>query len=237
MDMERYGDYTEYEDDAPKSKSKVLLVLKILIGLVCILVVSVIAFRIFMINYYPEQMEKIYFTENLTEYYEKTDGNIGAKTQAYPYNYDNPDFANFFCDNVIVIEGAGEIQMSMRYNLSTLETVEKKYGLETIDPDCEDIFSFRLYASVFDPTTQQYEQKVVSAAPSYVSTDSLMMYRYYKLAFDGIDFTNPPAWIRIEVFVKGQSAEEPFAMIPAYSNNEDFDIFEDYELSREEFPS
>lgn len=236
MDMERYGDYTEYEEDAPKSKSKVLLLLKIIIGVVSLIVVGVIAFRIFMINYYPDSMEKLYFTENLTEYYEKTDGEIGAKTQAYPYNYDNPDFANFFCDNVIVIEGAGEIQMSMRYNLSTLDTAAEKYGLDELNPDDEDVFSFRLYASVYNEATAQYEQKVVSAEPSYVGTDSLMMYRYYKLAFDGIDFTKNHAWIRIEVFVKGQNKEEPFAMIPAYSNNEDFNIFEDYELSEEERP-
>ena len=77
----------------------------------------------------------------------------------------------------------------------------------------------------------------MSAAPSYIGTDALLMYRYYKLAFDGIDFENPPVWIRIEVFVKGQTEEIPFAKMPAYSNNEDFDIFDEYELSEEEKPS
>ena len=237
MDMERYGDYTEYEDDIPKSKSKVLLILKLLIGAVCLFVVGVIAFRLVVLNYYPDSMKKIYFTENLTEYYEAQNGEINAKTQSYPYKYDNPDFANFFCDNVIVIEGAGEIQMSVRYNLSTLDTVAEKYGLSDIDPEDTELFSFRLVASVFDVSSQKYQEKVLCAEPSYIGTDALLMYRYYKLAFDGIDFENPPVWIRIEVFVKGQSEETPFATMPAYSNSEDFAIFEDYELSEEEKPS
>ena len=43
-DMERYGDYTEYEDDIPKSKSKFVLVMKILIAFVCLSVIGILAF-------------------------------------------------------------------------------------------------------------------------------------------------------------------------------------------------
>ena len=46
MDMERYGDYTEYEDDIPKSKSKFLLTIKILVLVSCFSVVGIIAFRL-----------------------------------------------------------------------------------------------------------------------------------------------------------------------------------------------
>lgn len=236
MDMERYGDYTEYEDDIPKSKSKFVLFVKIMIAFVCISVIGVIAFRIILFNTYPDSMERIHFTDNLSGYYESVDGEINAKTQMIRYPYDDPDKGNFFADNLIVIEGAGEMQFSVRYNLSTLETIEKKYGLSELSPEDESLFSFRLVASKFDSTEGKFKEVVVADAPSYVGTDSRMMYRYFKLAFDGIDFENPPVWIRVEIFVKGQTEDTPFAMIPVYENNEDYAIFEEYDLGRKERP-
>ena len=236
MDMERYGDYTEYEEDVPKSKSKFVLVLKILVALVCFSVVGIIAFRLIIFNHYPDSVSDIYFTENLTSYYEESDGSIDAKTQMIRAPYDDPDFANFFCDNLIVIEGAGELQFSLRYNVSTLENVKSKYKIKDIDADSSDLFSFRLVASKFDAESDGYKQVVLADSPSYEGFDSFMMYRYYKLAFDGIDFENPPVWIRVEVFVNGQPTDEPFAMICVYENNENYALFESYDLKKEERP-
>ena len=49
-DMERYADYNEYEDDEPRKKSPVGLILKILIAAVCISVAGILAFRIIIFN-------------------------------------------------------------------------------------------------------------------------------------------------------------------------------------------
>ena len=59
MDLERYGDYNDYDDDEPKSKSKVGLVLKILIMVVCFYVVGFFLLRVFLFNYYTDSVEKI----------------------------------------------------------------------------------------------------------------------------------------------------------------------------------
>ena len=236
MDMERYGDYTEYEDDIPKSKSKFLLVMKILVALVCFSVVGILAFRLIIFNYYPDSVEKIYFTDNLKAYYNETNGEIGAKTQNLRAPYDNPDVANFFCDNLIIVEGAGELQVSVRYNLSTLENIEAKYGLENLDADDSELLSFRLCGSVYSSEVGDGVEEIIAEAPSYVGMDSAMMYRYFKLAFDGIDFNREIFWMRIEIFVKGQTDDEPFAMIPIYENHETYNIFEEYELSGKERP-
>ena len=53
MDMERYGDYNEYEEDLPKSKNPVLLTIKFLIIAVCLAVIGVLVFRIAFFNFYP----------------------------------------------------------------------------------------------------------------------------------------------------------------------------------------
>ena len=193
-----------------------------------------VAFRVIVLNYYPDEMEDIYFTDNITAYYNATGGEIGAKTQMLRAPYDNPDTANFFCDHLIVIEGAGEIQFAMKYNLSTLENIENTLGISDLDPNDPEIFSFRLVGSQFlggsPELASNYRQTVVSASPSYVGTDSAFMYRYYKLAFDGIDFSNTYTWIRVEVFVKGQKSEEPFTMVAIYENNENYAEFDDFDV-------
>ena len=236
MDMERYGDYTEYEADIPKSKSKFVLIMKILIAFTCLSVVGVVAFRLVLFNTYPASMKNIYFTDNLTSYYNASAGDINAKTQMIRFPYDDEDKGNFFAGNLIIIEDAGEMQFSLRYNLSTLKTIEKQYGLTDLSPDDESLFSFRIVGSqCTDAVNDRYEEIVVSAEPSYVGTDSRAMYRYFKLAFDGIDFANPPVWMRVEIFVKGHE-DEPFAMVLVYENHEEYAIFKDYDLGRKERP-
>ena len=229
-DFERYGDYTEYEDDIPKKRTvPIMRVLKILIGVICVGVISIFAFRLILFNIYPDKIENIYFTDNLISYYEKTDGNIGAKTQELRSPYDDPDYANFFCDNLIVIDGAGELQVSLRYNNSAIENIKTKLELDSFDTNSDKLFTFRLcdnYGRYYYPT--------------YIDTDDMMMYHYYKLCFDKIPFNvegeEYPEWIRLEVFVEGQKSKDPFSMIAVYENNENFSKFEDYNLSGEEHP-
>lgn len=228
-DLERYGDYTEYEDDIPKGKKNpVIRILKILVAVICISVIGIFAFRLIVFNYYPDSMSDIYFTENLKEYYYETDGNIGAITQDLRAPYDDPDVASFFCDNLIVIRGAGEIQLSVRYNSSSINTIQEKLKLEKLDPESEKIFTFRLednWGRVYDA--------------SYVGRDSFMMYNYFKLAFDKIPFDDeekPVEWMRLQVFVEGQKDDKAHFLVAVYEDNSVYSKFDEYELSSEEKP-
>lgn len=229
-DMERYGDYNEI--DEPPSKNPVLMLLKIIITLVCVAVVGVIAFRIFLFNSYPDSMKNIYFNDTLTEFYNEKNGEIGATTQTLRVPYDDPDNASFFCDNLIVIKEAGQLQLSVRYNVSAIENFEKKYGVEGLSVDDDALLSFRLvdnYGRVYNDAT-------------VVAKESKMMYRYCKVVFDGIVFEGSsdgldPEWIRIEFFIKDLGGGEPFSMVPVYENNDVYDVFTEYKLSNEEKPS
>lgn len=231
-DFERYGDYNEIDESPVKKKNVVLIILKLVTALCCLGVVGILGFRMILFNNYPDSIKNIYFNETLTEYYEKTDGDIGAKTQKLRAKYDDPDKGQFFCDNLIVIEGADQIQISVRYNASNLEDIQRELKLEdALDGMDPEIFSFRLcdnYGTVYDELTQ-------------AAFESRLMYRYQKLVFDGVELGENekgeyPEWIRLEIFVKGQSSEKPYAMVAIYENNEEFNIFTDYELSENEKP-
>ncbi len=233
-DMERYADYNDYEEESVLGKSPVGLVLKILVAVVCLSVVGFLGFRVVLFNTYPDNIKNIYFDDKLTAYYEKTDGNIGAKTQIMSAPYDDAEEGNFFCDNLIVIPEINQLQVSARYNVSLMESIKEKYGME-LNPDNADNFSFKLYAI---PLSQEGSAHIATGTLSFVDFDSKMMYRYYKLVFDDVNFTvqgEEEIWIRLEISINGVEGENPY-MVLIYEDTEE-SVFVDYELSSKEKPN
>ncbi len=234
-DMERYGDYTEYEDDAPKKKSGVVgTILKVLVAVVCIGVIGLFAFRMIVFEYYPDSMKELYFNDTLTEYYNATDGNIGAITQDLRAPYDDPKTGNFLAGNLIIIEGAEQLQCSLRFNTAVIRDLNEKYGL-SLSPKNAENFTFRL--------TRNHETEDNVFVPigelSAAIHDSYVMYEGYKLVFDGVDLLRGEdgevKWLALEIYPSGANLDEPYRVC-IYENNDEYSETEPYELSREEHP-
>jgi hypothetical protein len=230
-DYERYADYNETEDDAPRSGGAVMLILKILTVLVCAAVVGILVFRLVAFNVYPESVRTLYFNDTLTAHYKADKNGFAVKTQSLRYPYDDEDLGNFFCDHLYVIEAAGQLQITVRYNVSTVERIESERGIE-LDENSAELFVFRLvdnYGSV--------QGELVDSV-----FDSQMMYRYVKLVFDGVRFDADengkyPEWIRLETFLAGDDTvtATPY-MNPIYENNADHSEFITYEPKEKELP-
>lgn len=227
-DFELYGDYNEVEE-SPK-KGKVLIFIKVVALVLCFSVIAVLLFRVFTFNHYPSSVKDIYYTEALADYYRATDGNIGAKTQGLRAPYDDADKGNFFCDHLIVVEGAGNLQIALRYNTSLYDAIYSEYKIE-LDPENKDIFHFSLAKN---STEEGVIAEPLDAELTAVIWDSFIMYEYAKLVFDGVDFEGA-AWIRLEITIDGVDRAEPFA-IPIYENNPDHNTFKEYTLSSSEVP-
>ena len=230
MDMERYGDYTEYESDLPKSKNPVLIVLKALIAFVCFGVIGILVFRMIFFRYYPDSIKNIYFTDSLAEYYFSNGEKLDAETQDLRAPYDDPNVANFICDNLIVVRRADHLQVSARYNKSLLEDIEKKYGLS---PE-EISFDFAL---VKNPVADKESPRPIGKL-SEVITEENAIYTYFKLVFDDVDFgldegEEKVNWIRLDISINGVEMESPY-MVAIYENNVNYSIFKPYELGKEE---
>ena len=233
-DLERYGDYNEV--DEPPKKSHVLTAIKIVAAVIGIAIFGLLGFRLFLFNHTPDAVKGLYFTDNLTVYYNDTDGNIGALTQKLRAPYDDAELGNFFCDNVIVIPGCGEIQMSLRYNASVGNNFLEEYGFEGFDPENPEQFTFRLWR---DPVGEDDDGCEIGTL-TVSEWSSYSMYRYFKLVFDGIDFEEDSPeekieWIRLEIFVDGVEKDDPF-MVPIYENHEGYSKFEEYRPSKGERP-
>ena len=233
-DLERYGDYNEYEEDIERGrrKSPIGLILKIVVIFLCLSVVGVIGFRVFLFNYYPDSMKRIYFTENLISYYNEKDGAIGAETQDLKIKYDDPEEGNFFADKLIVVKNAGELQISVRYNDSLFDMVKEKYGV-TLDPTSDSLFTFTLERN----PQNEGDKPMTVGTLEYQGKDEMLMYNYYKLAFSDINFkigeVDEISWIRLRITFNGIDTKDDY-LIPIY---ESYNSFSEYELSDSEAPS
>ena len=240
-DYERYGDYNDIEDDVPKSKNPIVIILKILIAVACVSVVGIIAFRLIVFNSYPSKVKNIYVNGALDAHYAQVGDDISVKTQSLRAPYDDEDLGNFFCDYLYVIEELGQLQITVRYNTSTVRRFSEELGRE-LDANDADIFEYRLCASYGDERGLVYYD-----VPSDSVAASRAMYRYNKLVFDGIDFSGEgsPYWIRLEVRVKpetetawekissvGGEVDSKTYMVPIYENNENYSRFEEYKFKK-----
>ena len=237
-DMERYGDYNEVDEAPGGKKSPVVTLIKILIIVVCLSVVAILAFRMIAFRNYPDGMDSLYFTDALTEYYNMTDGNISVKTQNIDAKYDDPDWSNFYADKLFIIEQTDELQITVRFNKSAIPDIEKKLGLNGLDRADPDLLSFKL--AVYDDASDSVVH--LDANLEYKKVDTYLMYTYCKLAFSGVELDtseagrNKPGWVRLDIFVKGQTQQEAFASIYIYENNDRYSIFTDYELGEGDRP-
>ena len=231
-DIERYGDYNEVDEAPGGNKNPVTTFLKILIVSLCILVVGVILFRVVLFNYYPEAMKTVYFNDELREYYTEHGGDLDAITQSMRAPYDDPDFASFMADNLIVIKDAGQIQLSVRYNTAIFDTIEKEYGIR-LDKNSSDLFSFELERVPFNKTENPY----TVGALDYVEYDSFLMYGYYKLVFDGVELYDAETsdWIRLKITINDAPEADPYYIL-VYENTDEYNKFSDYTLSKKERP-
>ena len=229
-DIERYGDYNEVDEAPGGNKNPVAFFLKGLVIAICLLVVGVLAFRLVLFNYYPKEIKNIYFNDELTEMY--NNGTLEAKTQSLRAPYDDPDFASFFADNLIIVKEAGQLQLTVRYNSSVFDSIEEKYGVK-FDGTEENLFTFTLERIPFDESQEPYSVGELD----YSLSDSLLMYTYYKLVFDGVQFLGDGEsdWLRLKITLNGVEDAKPYYIL-VYECTDEYSALTDYELSGKEKP-
>lgn len=174
------------------------------------LIFGVIAFllvRILIAEYYPREMKALYPTDNLKSAY-AADPNLEIRRQDLGISYDNPEFALFMANHQYYCPAAGELQIALRYNHSTLGEVQKDFGLDAAPLPSPDLFDFTL----FDDNGNRYPL-------SFMTTDAKFMYEYYKLAFSDVDFGEATNWIRLDIYYRDavDYSKEPYACILLYN--------------------
>ena len=181
---------------------------------------AALIFRIVIAEKYPAESLQVLYTDKLTAYYEANGGLAGAVTQdlRVPYNTrpgrteqdtSHVDGA-FFGNGAIWVPDSGSFQITVRYNDSSLATVEKAYremGKDvTLSKAEEGMFTFRLTVCYYDEETKEATYRTFDTAAE--KECSFTIYHYAKLAFEEIPTKVGDAelrWMRLDISLASQT--------------------------------
>ena len=168
-------------------------------------IIALLLGRIILAEYYPKSMKELAITDSIRARVQE-DGALTVHTQDLRASYDNPNFALFMANHLYYVPELGELQITLRYNNSTLREIQAHFGLKEVPEASLDLFSF----SVVDHTAVDENGKEVEDGgnrvyPSSISTESKFMYQYIKLTFTDISFEDAD-WLRLDIAYTGTEA-------------------------------
>jgi len=133
--------------------------------------------RIGLADYYPAEAKAILDNEALKAAYSENGGKAPEAFLQEPVTpYDNKERAHFFFNYFVYIPDAKQVQLTLRYNNSTLEDIKNDMKLDAIPAADTDELRFYLRdasGEVYPCTSQKHSE--------------FLIYNYKRLVFDGID--------------------------------------------------
>ncbi len=171
-----------------------------------------------MFDYYPSQMKSILWTDSAKQIYLADSKSFEAYSQTLVFSYDNPDEGNFFASNQLIIPSAKQLQITVRYNDSTLERFAEKSDMEIDD------ISFVYYLS--DQDGNHYPLSLSA------SDRAFNLYNYARLVFEGVDISKATN-LYLDIYIEGavELDGKPAACIPLYDSERSL---KEYKLSGSE---
>ena len=106
-------------------------IVKITILILIFSVAAAFLLRFWLGSHYPESMRRLIPTAPLCDAYAK--GTLEVKAQEIRIDYEDPEEGLFFAGHMLVAPATGSLQVTVRYNRSTLATLAERYG-ESFDP-------------------------------------------------------------------------------------------------------
>ena len=206
----------------------------------CIIAVfGAILFRIYIAEHYPRDTEKTVFTPALEAHYRADPEGFAAFTQDIRFPYDDAKDGNFFAAALVVVPDADHMQLTVRYNESTLPKVASHYKLPETPAAVDGLFRYTLTVS-YNESEDGDDYRTYAC--SYVAEDAAFMYRYARIAFDGVELDGA-VWARVDIYYKEES--ELFGAIAVYESrtyDDVTDTFVDiplkkFRVDKEDLPS
>ena len=194
--MSKAGTVLRYSKIAVKS----LFVLLILFVYVLLFV------RMCSVDDIPDEFRNIYVNDALADVYASENGDEKFIYQALTkYNTDKDTYGFFSTANVLLVPEAGQVQIIIKYNVSTLESVAEKYNLSVaIDRNRTDTFEYSLVVkSALEPIVERSEEdsetvdyndesnyKLERIYPVKTEFLTAGRYNYVRCVFEGVDIND-----------------------------------------------
>ena len=120
-------------------------------------------FRFWLNGYYPAAVRTLIPTEPLRAAMAEG-GTLDAATQKLRVSYDDPNEGRFFAGQMVFSKETGSLQVTVRWNRSTLDLLKEEYG-DAFDPEADTLFRYRLFAA-----TENGEEEISSGSETPLSS-------------------------------------------------------------------
>lgn len=157
------------------------IAVKALFVLLIIFVYGLLFFRMCSVDEIPDEFRNIYVNDELRAIYgdgnsKDIEGKFICQTLT-KYNTDKDSYGYFSAASVMIVPDAGQVQVIMKYNVSTLEHVKDDYDLSvSIDRNRTDTFEFSL---VVKNANSAIVSDDASETVDYNDTDNYTLSRIY----------------------------------------------------------
>ncbi len=169
-------------------------------------IIAFLVLRIILAGYYPDVMQKLYPSEELRQAYAQGE-TLNIRRQRLRISYDDPNYSLFMASNQFYCPETGEFQITLRYNISTLEELQKDFDLPSVPAAEPALFDVSLVDNLGNRVPL-----------SCVQATGFWMYQYMKFTTSNADFSIDPGWMRVEIYYRDavNYEKEAYSMIPVY---------------------
>ncbi len=183
------------------------LTIKVLFVLLIVGVYALLIFRMCDVDSIPDKFKDLYVDDDLIALYQSDVGSEGFIYQTHTkYNTNDDTYGYFSVASYVIANGADEVQVVFKYNVSTLERVAEDYGLTVaIDRNKTNIFEYSLVVKsavgdiVYDEDGAETTEETVDyndpanytlerILPSKIEYHTAGRYNYVRCVFKGVDF-------------------------------------------------
>lgn len=179
----------------------------------------------------PAEMKVLDANERLVEAYEKAQAegrDMDMFTQEQPTTITTADhnYSYFSVSNVVFIKDADQVQLTFRYNNSTIRHLAEDYDLPEVPARDAELYEVTLYVAYdLTPDVAEDDDNVewVRFYPTASETTAAQksLYNYRKLVFDGIDLKDtdrPILAIHMDVYYVEDIdySKEAYGILPLY---------------------
>lgn len=181
------------------------IIVKYFFILILVSVFALIFTRIYIFGYYPKAMKSFLWNDAVASALD-TDTKGEIFTYNPPTAYDHPESSNFFCDHIMIVPKAGQLQITVRANKSLMPKLQSLFTWESVP----DYFDAGFHFVLVDDNDNHYPL-------TFKKQDAAYMYYYERLVFDHLPF-DEMEYLFLDIYL-GENpdySEKPFTTLYVY---------------------